>query len=365
MSRTIAHTDASQQTTPPNSGKSPRTFRATARLARKARFLSPVSAVFIALSIGWDAHEAGLRDSVAADAFITLAERLAIDSTQLPSLMQSKVDALEKWRDESGAARNDDPKQAAEKKEIAARKMPKRAARSPVVVERKSPGLQSDEANSVLADFDQNAARSVQLAIRRTGISSDYLINTAHLETNLDPGAQSRTSTAAGLFQMTDSTWLSLIRNYGSRYGWKAFGEQVNCSARSSGIADTATKQAALDLRFDAMTSTFLAAELARENQEALKKALARDVSDPELYVAHFLGLAGSVRILRSLETSPDAFAASMFPAAARANKPLFYDDASRKLKVKQFYAELDERWRNSVRQLSANAGTKRNEDAS
>ena len=46
---------------------------------------------------------------------------------------------------------------------------------------------------------------------------------------------------------------------------------------------------------------------------------------DADLYLAHYLGPGGASKFLQRHEASPDAAAADAFPAAARANKSIFY----------------------------------------
>ena len=44
--------------------------------------------------------------------------------------------------------------------------------------------------------------------------------------------------------------------------------------------------------------------------------------------MAHFLGIGGAAKLITSAEDTPQASAARMFPAAAAANRPIFYDRA-------------------------------------
>ncbi|MGL4729664.1 MAG: transglycosylase SLT domain-containing protein, partial [Bosea sp. (in: a-proteobacteria)] len=55
-------------------------------------------------------------------------------------------------------------------------------------------------------------ATPVTMAIRdgaaKTGTDFGYLVRTAQRESALDPNAKARTSSATGLFQFIDQTWL-------------------------------------------------------------------------------------------------------------------------------------------------------------
>jgi hypothetical protein len=95
-----------------------------------------------------------------------------------------------------------------------------------------------------------------------------------------------------------------------------------------------------LDLRFDPKLSTFLAARLAADNRAGLESRLDRPVSDGELYIAHFLGLAGARTLIETRASTPRADAAALFPWAARANRSYFYDGRRHKT-VAELYDAL------------------------
>src|ERR1700744_1430177 len=56
-------------------------------------------------------------------------------------------------------------------------------------------------------------------AAQATGSDFHYLLGTAMRESSLKPGAQSPTSSAAGLFQFVDQPWLGLVKDHGAKYG--------------------------------------------------------------------------------------------------------------------------------------------------
>lgn len=161
------------------------------------------------------------------------------------------------------------------------------------------------------------AQRVIQSAARATGADFGYLLNTAQRESSLAPGAQAKTSSAAGLFQFIESTWLNTLGRYGEKHG----AAQSAADARSS---DPSARARALGLRFDPDLSAKLAGELAKENGQFLERKLGRAASNAELYAAHVLGPAGAVKLIEAA-SSGNADAAQLFPAAARANENLFY----------------------------------------
>src|SRR5471032_1938859 len=69
-----------------------------------------------------------------------------------------------------------------------------------------------------LNDSDTVVA-ALKNAAQATGSDFHYLLGTAMRESSLKPGAQSATSSAAGLFQFVDQTWLGLVKDHGAKYG--------------------------------------------------------------------------------------------------------------------------------------------------
>ena len=167
---------------------------------------------------------------------------------------------------------------------------------------------------------------ALKKASASTGVGFDYLYRVAVRESSLNPSAKAKTSSAAGLFQFIEQTWLASVKKYGAKYGLSAeAGAIVNGANGRFTVADPARRQAILDLRFDADKAAALAAELAQENKRALEGALGRAVDGAELYAAHFLGPSGA-RALLSADRSTSA--AALLPSAAAANRPVFFDGA-------------------------------------
>lgn len=154
----------------------------------------------------------------------------------------------------------------------------------------------------------------VRAAIARasaaTGVDFDYLLAQARIESSLDPSARAATSSAAGLYQFTNGTWLATLGRHGAEHG----------------LGMPATRAEALALRYDPHASALMAAELAGDNAEALQGVLGRAPDAAELYLAHFLGAGGARTFLSALAENPGQSAAALLPPAAAANRRIFYD---------------------------------------
>ncbi|PZU48644.1 MAG: flagellar biosynthesis protein FlgJ [Sphingomonas sp.] len=169
-------------------------------------------------------------------------------------------------------------------------------------------------AGTISASAARSSAASAVLpalaeAALRTGVDFNALYNTARLESGFNPSAKARTSSATGLFQFIDSSWLNVLAKHGARHGLSA--------------GNTAE---ALALRNDPRAASLMAAEHMADNAELLESRLGRQTGPVDLYLAHFLGAGGAARFLETLASSPDQSAASLLPAAAKANPSIFFE---------------------------------------
>jgi len=166
---------------------------------------------------------------------------------------------------------------------------------------------------------------SVRAAIARasqaTGVDFSYLLAQAKLESGLNPGARAPTSSAAGLYQFTRSTWLRTLDRHGAEHGLDGAAGAIE----SGRVADPSTRSQLLALRYDPDASAMMAAELASDNRAELSGALGREPDAAELYMGHFLGTAGATTFLTALASDPERSAASVLPQAAAANRAIFY----------------------------------------
>ncbi len=175
------------------------------------------------------------------------------------------------------------------------------------------------------------ATAAVRSAAARTGTDFSYLLAQARLESGLNPAAKARTSSASGLFQFTAATWLDTVRKHGAEHGLGWAADAIASGAARSGSAARAT---ILALRDNADAAALMAGEFAADNGAALAGTLDRSVDATDLYMAHFLGTGGATKFLKALQNSPGMAAASLFPAAAMANRAVFFarDGAARSL---------------------------------
>jgi hypothetical protein len=176
------------------------------------------------------------------------------------------------------------------------------------------------------------AAKATRKAIQDAPVkvgepSFRYLLVTAKLESGMRPGVQSDNSTAAGLYQFTQSTWLSMIRDHGAKYGLADMAKAVKTAPDGSvSVEDDQLRGDILALRREPTVAAQMAAEYAKRNAAYLEARLGRPATDIDLYAAHFFGPAGAVRLLRAVAEDGSVPAADLLKGAARSNRAMFYD---------------------------------------
>jgi hypothetical protein len=183
---------------------------------------------------------------------------------------------------------------------------------------------------------------AIRQGAERTGTGFDYLLATAQRESALDPAARARSSSASGLFQFIEQTWLGLMKEEGPKLG---LSHQANAIAtRPDGthvVPDPAARQAILNLREDPKVSSVMAGAFTQRNRDTLAADLGRAPTPGDLYVAHFLGAHGAAQLIKAAQQSPGRAAASDFPEAAAANRSIFYDRSGRARGAGEVYALL------------------------
>ena len=184
----------------------------------------------------------------------------------------------------------------------------------------------------------------VEAAIRRasnaTGVDADFLLKTARRESALNPSAKARTSSAAGLFQFIEQTWLGTVKAHGAKHGYGQYADLIHRGSDGRWRVEGSARNVVLDLRFDPQAASTMAAELTASNAAYLRGRTGREPGAGDLYAAHFLGPAGAAQLMEAMDRRPGTSAASIFPQAASANRSIFYK-GGRPATVAEVHANL------------------------
>lgn len=178
---------------------------------------------------------------------------------------------------------------------------------------------------SAITSATQRVTSAIQRAAQRTGVDFDYLMGQARLESGLNANARSGTSSATGLYQFLDQSWLAVVKQHGGEHG---LGWAADSIQKSGGryVVSGGNREAILGLRNNPEISALMAAEHASDNKGAIEAVTGREATGTDLYMAHFLGIGGARTFLSAMQANPDRSAAAVFPTAARANRSVFYE---------------------------------------
>ena len=184
-----------------------------------------------------------------------------------------------------------------------------------------------DSSNSTASSAVTGAIRQ---AAQATGTSFNYLLATAQVESGLNALAGAATSSARGLYQFIQQTWLATMKQAGPALGYGRYADAITMTASGQyQVSDPALRNEILNLRTDPAANAAMAGAFTQANAAALSDRLGRAPSEGELYIAHFLGAGSAARLINLAASNPNAKAAEFFPEAAQANSPIFYDRAT------------------------------------
>ena len=199
------------------------------------------------------------------------------------------------------------------------------------------------------AGVDPSRARiagAIKQAANTTGTSFEYLLTTAKMESDFNPKAGASTSSAHGLYQFIDQTWLGTVKEAGAQLGYGKYADAISKSSSGSySVSNPAARSAVMKLRDDPAAASSMAAVLTQSNSFKLTGKIGRRPTDGELYMAHFMGVGGAAKLISNAEDNPQASGARLFPNAAAANRSIFYDHSGRARSVSEVYSVLTSRY--------------------
>ena len=199
------------------------------------------------------------------------------------------------------------------------------------------------------AAVDPSRARiagAIKQAANKTGASFEYLLSTAKMESDFNPKAGASTSSAHGLYQFINQTWLGTVKEAGAQFGYGKYADAITKSRSGSySVSDPAARTAIMKLRDDPTAASSMAAVLTQSNSFKLTGKIGRRPTDGELYMAHFMGVGGAAKLINNAEDNPQASGARLFPNAAAANRSIFFDRGGRARSVSEVYSVLTTRY--------------------
>jgi hypothetical protein len=200
---------------------------------------------------------------------------------------------------------------------------------------------------------------AIRTAAKATGVNFNYLLATAKVESDLDPNLTMRTSSATGLFQFLEQTWLGTMKQAGPAFGYGNYASAITKTASGRyEVADPALRREIMQLRKDPTANALMGGAFTQQNQAVLSQRIGRKPTEGELYIGHFFGPYAGAKAINLAASNPTANAVGIFPEAARANRSIFYDRQGSARSIAGVCAELTRRYQD------ARAGTPPSEPA-
>ncbi len=131
-----------------------------------------------------------------------------------------------------------------------------------------------------VSNAGDRVTRAIAASAQRTGVDFDYLMGQARIESGLNPNAKAGTSSATGLYQFIDQSWLGVVEKHGSKHGlqWAANAIQRDGRGRYR-VDDPQTRQSILALRRNPEIAALMAGEFASDNRQYLESSLGRSAA--------------------------------------------------------------------------------------
>ncbi len=171
-------------------------------------------------------------------------------------------------------------------------------------------------------------------ASKVVGADPTLLMAVADKESSFSTAVKAQTSSATGLYQFIEQTWLGVIYEFGAKHGLAADAKLIGKSGRQFVVTDGSQRQRILDMRREPYISALLAAEMLKRDTLRLERALGRHLTGGEIYLIHFLGPDAAQTFIETMEEQPGVKAAELLPKPAQANRPIFYADAGGETKT-------------------------------
>lgn len=200
---------------------------------------------------------------------------------------------------------------------------------------------------------DPGMINALYYASQETGTSFELLVIKAMLESDLGKHTIAANSSARGVFQYIDATWLALIKHHGEEIGYKPYADalEINQITRKYEVhgASPLSLTNILDLRDNPRIAALIKAYQILDEEQTLQSFKnGQDVHITDHYIVHMMGLS-LARIFYKLQQSESAIIPAnltnqMFEKAIASNKYFFYGDDGNGLNATQIYSKFEER---------------------
>ncbi len=202
---------------------------------------------------------------------------------------------------------------------------------------------------------------AIYKASRKTGVDMDLLLLKAIIESDLGKNIVSQSSSARGIFQFVEQTWLALMHRYGEEAGFPQYAEQIHIDKKTGLFKikgnNKKLKEEILSLRNNPLASSYLTARQIEEETSIIRSfKKSGKVTETDHYLAHLLGLRLASKFYEFLNNQPETALATTgdtsLSEAARLNRWFFYD-GKRALTAAEVYSKADKRIKRELKNIA------------
>lgn len=191
-------------------------------------------------------------------------------------------------------------------------------------------------AGAMRYDAPAEAVAAIRMASAGSGLDFSYMMELAAAESSFAAAIKAKSSSATGLYQFIESTWHGVIHDYGDKYGLKDFSGEVETyeddyGRKQARINNPLIRGQVLEMRKHPHLSALFSADFQLENRGKQQCYITGDLSNTDMYLAHFLGAHDAVYFINAMRNDDDLSAVKVFPEAAEYNSGVFYEAAGRK----------------------------------
>ena len=266
-----------------------------------------------------------LDDKAKAQSELTLADQELIKAKEQAG--KASNDLERKAAEERVKAAEERQKKAQAAQEKANEAADKAAERMKLAKEGKDPGAvaagKAKEEKTETSKGPEASGKPAGSSGPQEGVKTDaamakYLQTIALIESGGDKNAKAGTSSASGMFQFTEGTWKQMTKEMGKDYSKED--------------------------RFDPKKAAEVAEYFSKKQKAQIEKSTGREAGMTDMYMAHFLGAGGASKFLKAKDKDPTQSAAALDPAAAKANKNIYYNKEGKERSVQEVYDLMDQK---------------------
>ncbi len=207
---------------------------------------------------------------------------------------------------------------------------------------------------------DSSVIGSLYNASVKSGVDMELLLLKAILESDLGRYIEAKRSSARGLFQYIEPTWLILIKRYGAQIGYPEYASAIKIGKRTGipyfkGPAKYLRPEI-LALRYDPDASAMIKAYQIKEETQTIRSyKRSKRVTTTDHYIAHMMGLS-LARDFYDLKNKNSIIAVARLNRpemreAAKLNRIFFYDK-KRPLTAPEAYKKFDARVKREIKRI-------------